>query len=150
MLLTGGHVLKERRKPMAKKITKIEPVSVQVALQLQPKKRVCAYCRVSTDSREQQNSFSAQVKYYIELIGKKDEWQYTGIYADEARSGTKLQKRDEFLRMIKDCEAGNVDMIITKSVTRFARNTVDSIQAIRKLKALSIAVYCQTANYNRV
>jgi len=61
---------------MEKKITKIEPVSVQVALQLQPKKRVCAYCRVSTDSREQQHSFSARVKYYIELINNKDEWQY--------------------------------------------------------------------------
>ena len=67
---------------MAKKITKIEPVSVQVTLQLQPKKRVCAYCRVSTDSSEQQNSFSAQVKYYTELIGKKDDWEYAGIYAD--------------------------------------------------------------------
>lgn len=133
---------------MAKKITKIEPVSVQVALQLQPKKRVCAYCRVSTDSREQQNSFSAQVKYYTELIGKKDDWKYAGIYADEARSGTKLQKRDEFLRMMKDCEVGKVDMIITKSVTRFARNTIDSIQAIRKLKALSIAVYFEKEHIN--
>lgn len=140
--------MKERRKPMAKKITKIEPVCVQVALQLQPKKRVCAYCRVSTDSSEQQNSFSAQVKYYTKLIGNKDEWQYAGIYADEARSGTKLQKRDEFLRMMKDCEAGKVDMIITKSVTRFARNTVDSIQAIRKLKALSIAVYFEKEHIN--
>lgn len=81
---------------MAKKMTKIESVSVQVALQLQPKKRICAYYRVSTDSREQQNSFSAQVKYYTELIGNKDDWQYVGIYADEARSGTKLQKRDDF------------------------------------------------------
>lgn len=133
---------------MAKKITKIEPVSVQVALQLQPKKRVCAYCRVSTDSCEQQNSFSAQVKYYTELIGKKDDWEYAGIYADEARSGTKLQKRYEFLRMMKDCEAGKVDMIITKSVTRFARNTLDSIQAIRKLKALSIAVYFEKEHIN--
>lgn len=133
---------------MAKKITKIEPVGVQVALQLQPQKRVCAYCRVSTDSREQQNSFSAQVQYYTELIEKRDDWQYAGIYADEARSGTKIQKRDEFLQMITDCESGKVDMIITKSVTRFARNTVDGIETIRKLKALGIAVYFEKEHIN--
>lgn len=86
--------------------------------------------------------------YYQELIGKKDEWQFAGIYADEARSGTKLQKRDEFLRMLKDCEMGSIDMIITKSVTRFARNTVDSINAIRKLKLLGIAVFFEKENIN--
>ena len=126
---------------MGKKITKIEPVKQQVILQLQPKKRVCAYCRVSTDSSEQKNSFSAQLVYYKALIEDRENWQFSGIYADEARSGTKLQKRDDFLRMMKDCEAGKIDMIITKSVTRFARNTVDSIQAIRRMKELGIAVY---------
>lgn len=131
-----------------KKITKINPVQNQVIQQLQPKKRVCAYCRVSTDSKEQHNSFSAQMAYYQELIGKREEWQYAGIYADEARSGTKLQKRDEFLRMLKDCEMGNIDMIITKSVTRFARNTVDSINAIRRLKLLGIAVFFEKENIN--
>lgn len=109
-----------------KKITKINPVKPQVMMQLQPTKRVCAYCRVSTDSREQQNSFIAQTAYYEELISKRSDWQYVGVYADEARSGTKLQKRDDFLRMIKDCEAGKIDMIITKSVTRFARNSASS------------------------
>lgn len=133
---------------MAKKITQIAPVRQQVAVQLQPQKRVCAYCRVSTDSREQQNSFSAQVAYYTELIGKKEDWLYVGIYADEARSGTKLQKRDEFIRMMHDCEAGKIDLIITKSVTRFARNTVDSIKAIRKLKALGIGVFLEKENIN--
>jgi site-specific DNA recombinase len=117
-------------------------------MQLQPTKRVCAYCRVSTDSREQQNSFIAQTAYYEELISKRSDWQYVGVYADEARSGTKLQKRDDFLRMIKDCEAGKIDMIITKSVTRFARNTVDSIKAIRKLKLLGIAVFFEKENIN--
>ncbi|WP_330586821.1 recombinase family protein [Aminipila terrae] len=68
--------------------------------------------------------FSAQIKYYTELISKKDDWEYAGICEDEAWSGTKLQKRDEFLRRIKDSEAGKVDMIITKSVTRFTRNTL--------------------------
>ena len=131
-----------------KKITKINPVKPQVIMQLQPQKRVCAYCRVSTDSREQQNSFTAQTAYYEELISKRSDWQYVGVYADEARSGTKLQKRDDFLRMIKDCEAGKIDMIITKSVTRFARNTVDSIKAIRKLKLLGIAVFFEKENIN--
>ncbi|EQB22619.1 Mobile element protein [Dehalobacter sp. UNSWDHB] len=126
---------------MAKKITKIDPVKQQVVRQLQPKKRVCAYCRVSTDSREQQNSFTAQLEYYTALIENQEDWQFAGIYADEARSGTKLQKRDDFLRMLKDCEDGKIDMIITKSLTRFARNTVDSIEAIRRLKALGVAVY---------
>ncbi len=133
---------------MAKKITKINPVQQQIAVQLQPKKRVCAYCRVSTDSREQQNSFSTQISYYTDLIGKKEEWQYAGVYADEARSGTKLQRRDEFLRMLQDCEAGKIDLILTKSITRFARNTVDSIAAIRRLKALGIAVFFEKENIN--
>jgi len=148
VLLTGTKVLKERRKTMAKKVRKIEPVKQKVILELQPKKRVCAYCRVSTDSREQQNSFSAQVEYYKTFIGKRDDWEYTGIYADEAKSGTQVKKRDEFLRMIKDCEDGKIDMIITKSVARFARNTVDSIEAIRKLKALGIGVYFEKEHIN--
>ncbi|MGE5632173.1 MAG: recombinase family protein [Caulobacteraceae bacterium] len=126
---------------MAKNVVKIEPVRQQVVRQLQPKKRVCAYCRVSTDSREQQNSFTAQLEYYTALIENQENWQFAGIYADEARSGTKLQKRDDFLRMMKDCEDGKLDMIITKSLTRFARNTVDSIRAIRRLKELGVAVY---------
>lgn len=126
---------------MAKKVVKIDPVKQQVVRQLQPKKRVCAYCRVSTDSREQQHSFTAQLEYYTTLIENQENWQFAGIYADEARSGTKLQKRDDFLRMMKDCEDGKIDMIITKSLTRFARNTVDSIQAIRRLKELGVAVY---------
>lgn len=133
---------------MAKKITKIDPVQQQITLQLQPKKRVCAYCRVSTDSREQQNSFAVQLEYYQTLIEGREDWQFAGIYADEARSGTKLQKREDFLRMMKDCEEGRIDMIITKSVTRFARNTVDSIQAIRRLKELGIAVFFEKENIN--
>lgn len=133
---------------MAKKVVKIDPVKQQIDRQLQPQKRVCAYCRVSTGSREQQNSFSAQLAYYKSLIENREDWQYAGIYADEARSGTKLQKRDDFLRMIKDCEDGKIDMIITKSVTRFARNTVDSIQTVRKLKELGIAVFFEKENIN--
>lgn len=131
-----------------KKITKINPVKPQVMMQLQPQKRVCAYCRVSTDSREQHNSYTAQTDYYERMISKRSDWQFVGIYADEARSGMKLQRRDDFLRMMRDCEMGKIDLIITKSVTRFARNTVDSIEAIRKLKLLGIAVYFEKENIN--
>lgn len=102
----------------------------------------------STDFREQHNSFSTQLKYYKTLIEDKEGWQFAGIYADEARSGTKLKKRDDFLRMMKECEDDRIDMIITKSVTRFARNTVDSIQAIRRLRELRIAVFFEKENIN--
>jgi site-specific DNA recombinase len=126
---------------MAKKVTRIEPVRQSVIQALRPKKRVCAYCRVSTDSTRQHTSYVAQVEYYEKYIGKHDNWEFAGIFADEAKSGTKVECRDEFQRMIKEYENGNIDIIITKSVTRFARNTVDSIEAIRKLKALGVTVY---------
>ncbi len=105
------------------------------------KKRVCAYCRISTDSEDQKHSLEAQVAYYSRLIGERNNWIFSGIYADEDRSGTKLNGRDEFQKMMQDCRRGQHDYIITKSVTRFARNTVDSIQAIRELKALGIGIY---------
>lgn len=133
---------------MVKKVRKIEPIHQKVMLELQPKKRVCAYARVSTDSIEQEDSFYYQVEYYKNYIGNRDDWEYAGIYADEGRSGTQVKKRDDFLRMMKDCEDGKIDMIITKSVTRFARNTVDSIKAIRKLKLLGIGVYFEKENIN--
>ncbi len=133
---------------MAKNVQIIRPVKQQIIQQLQPKKRVCAYCRVSTDSREQHNSFSVQMDYYKNFIEGQEDWKFAGIYADDARSGTKLQKRDDFLRMMKDCEDGKNDMVITKSVTRFARNTVDSIQAIRRLKELGIGVYFEKEHIN--
>ena len=124
-----------------KKITKIEPVSNGPAANAVEVKRVGAYCRVSTNSVDQKNSFEAQVDYYTRLIGEKEGWVLAGIYADEARSGTKLYRRDDFQQMMQDCWQGKIDLILTKSVTRFARNTVDSIKAIRELKAFGIAVY---------
>ena len=133
---------------MAKKVRKIEPIHQKVMLELQPKKRVCAYARVSTDSIEQQDYFYYQVEYYKNYVSNRDDWEYVGIYADETRNGTQVKKRDEFLRMMKDCEDGKIDMIITKSVTWFARNTVDSIKAIRKLKLLGIGVYFEKEHIN--
>ena len=126
---------------MGKKITKIEPVKQKQSTEYAATKRVCAYCRVSTGSAEQKNSFEAQVQYYTRLIEEKPNWILVGIYADEARSGTKVKHRDGFRQMIQDCKQGKIDLILTKSVTRFARNTVDSIHTIRMLKELGIEVY---------
>ena len=133
---------------MAKTVKTIEPVRQKVLHELRPKKKVCAYCRVSTDSAKQHTSYVAQTEYYQQYIQSRDEWEFAGIFADEAKSATKVKNRNEFLRMIKECEKGNIDMVITKSVTRFARNTVDSIETIRKLKALGIAIYFEKENMN--
>lgn len=135
-------------KKVVKIVTKIEPVSPQLNSHEVPAIRVCAYCRVSTDDADQKNSFEAQVDYYARLIAEKESWVCVGIYADEARSGTKTIKRDDFNQMMQDCRQGKIDMIITKSITRFARNTVDSIQSIRELKTLGIAVYFEKERVN--
>ena len=101
-----------------------------------PVKRVAAYCRVSTDEEAQASSFDLQVQHYTEYIGAHESWVLAGIYADEGISGTQVKHREQFQKMIEDCEAGSIDMIITKSISRFARNTVDCLTTIRKLKAL--------------
>ena len=101
-----------------------------------PIKRAAAYCRVSTDEDAQATSFDLQVKHYTEYIGAHENWALAGIYADEGISGTQVKHREQFQKMIEDCEAGRIDMIITKSISRFARNTVDCLTTIRKLKAL--------------
>lgn len=126
----------------------INPIHLMEAKSKGPKMRVCAYCRVSTDNAEQLQSFSAQVAYYIGLIENNDAWTFLGIYADEGISGTSKDKRDEFLRLIADCECKKVDMVITKSISRFARNTVDCIETVRKLKTLGIGVYFEKENIN--
>lgn len=110
------------------------------------KKKVAAYARVSTDSDEQQTSYEAQVDYYTTYIKNKPEWEYAGTYADEGISGTNMKKRDGFNRMIQDALDGKIDLIITKSVSRFARNTVDSLTTIRKLKEKGVEVYFEKEN----
>ena len=97
------------------------------------KKRVAAYARVSMESERMQHSLSAQVSYYSALIQKNPEWEYAGVYADYGISGTGMKGRDEFKRMLADCEAGAIDIILTKSIQRFARNTVDLLNTIRRL-----------------
>ena len=113
-----------------------------------PKLRVAAYCRVSTDSDEQATSYDAQVEHYTELIQKNPEWEFAGIYADDGISGTNTKKREDFNRMIDDCEAGNIDMIITKSISRFARNTLDCLKYIRQLKDKNIPVFFEKESIN--
>lgn len=110
--------------------------------------RVAAYCRVSTDSEDQLNSYKSQVKYYTDLIKSKPEWDLAGIYADEAITGTQVTKREDFQRLINDCMNGDVDMIITKSISRFARNTLDTLKYVRMLKEKGIAVFFEEENIN--
>ena len=121
--------------------------SQRTAAQVQ-KIRVAVYCRVSTDSEEQETSYEAQVSHYTEYIKSKPEWQMVEVYADDGISGTNTAKRDEFNRMIADCEAGKIDMVITKSISRFSRNTLDCLKYTRKLKALNIAVFFEKENIN--
>ena len=113
-----------------------------------PKLRVAAYCRVSTDSDEQETSYDAQVSHYTEYIQQNPQWTLAGIFADDGISGTNTKKRDEFNRMIDECMAGNIDMIITKSISRFARNTLDCLQYIRLLKDKNITVYFEKESIN--
>jgi site-specific DNA recombinase len=113
-----------------------------------PKLRVAAYCRVSTDSDEQETSYDAQVSHYTEYIQQNPQWTLAGIFADDGISGTNTKKRDEFNRMIDECMAGNIDMIITKSISRFARNTLDCLQYIRQLKDKNIPVYFEKESIN--
>lgn len=117
----------------------IQPVNVHSTQYT--RKRVAAYCRVSTKQEEQLNSYEVQVKYYTERINRENGWQLAGIYADKGITGTSTRKRDEFNKMIKACRRHKIDMIITKSISRFARNTVDCLKYVRLLKELGVDVY---------
>ena len=112
------------------------------------KQRVAAYCRVSTDSEEQLNSYEAQKAYYMQKIEENPDWVLAGIFADKGLSGTSLKKRDEFKRMIAACKRGRIDTILTKSLSRFARNTVDCLDTIRMLRARGIGVIFEKENIN--
>ncbi|MDI6829424.1 MAG: recombinase family protein [Armatimonadota bacterium] len=110
--------------------------------------RVCAYVRVSTDQVEQQESFSAQVQYYTAYINSNPAWSFAGIYADQGISGKSKEKRPEFLRMVKYAENKKSDLIITKSISRFARNKIDTLETVRKLKSIGIGIYFERENIN--
>jgi DNA invertase Pin-like site-specific DNA recombinase len=110
------------------------------------KRRVAGYARVSTNREEQENSFDAQVKYYTNYIQSRDDWEFISVYTDEGISATSTAKREGFNRMVADALDGKIDLIITKSVSRFARNTVDSLSTIRKLKEHGVEVYFEKEN----
>ena len=116
--------------------------------ELKRQKRVAAYCRVSTEEEEQQSSYEAQCSYYTDKIMTNPEWTMAGIFADEGISGTSTRKREEFNRMIRKCRQKKIDLILTKSISRFARNTVDCLKYVRVLKELGIGVYFEKENIN--
>ena len=110
------------------------------------KRRVTAYARVSTDHEEQQSSYEAQVDYYTNYINGRDDWEFVSVYADEGITGCNTKKRSGFNKMVEDALAGRIDLIITKSVSRFARNTVDSLTTIRRLKESGVECYFEKEN----
>ena len=105
------------------------------------KRRTAGYARVSTDNEEQLTSYEAQVDYYTNFIQNREDWTFVTVYTDEGISATSTAKRDGFNSMVADALAGKIDLIVTKSVSRFARNTVDSLSTIRKLKEVGCEVY---------
>ena len=127
------------------RITKVQRMQVP---QLKPKLRVAAYARVSMETEMLHHSIAAQISYYSSLIQRNPEWTYAGVYADEGITGTSTKQRDEFNRMIADCEAGKIDMVLAKSISRFARDTVDCLNTTRRLKELGIPVYFEREKIN--
>ncbi|MCD8075304.1 MAG: recombinase family protein [Lachnospiraceae bacterium] len=126
------------------KIRKIEPTIPQI----KKRKKVAAYARVSRDTERLAHSLSAQVSYYSRLIQNNPEWEYAGVYADYALSGTSAEKRPDFQRLLADCEEKKIDIILTKSISRFARNTVDLLETVRHLKELGIEVRFEKEHIN--
>lgn len=134
---------------MAKKAVKVieaRPLSQIEGVAIPEKLRVCAYCRVSTDSEEQKESYANQLSHYTQKIQSNPNWEFVDIYADEGISGTTDKKRPEFLRMIEDARAGKIDMILTKSISRFSRNTVVLLEKVRELREKGIAVVFENIN----
>ena len=125
-----------------KKITEIKKMKPV----LPERKKVAAYCRVSMETERLHHSLSAQVSRYSELIQSNPQWEFAGIYADEGISGTKAGLRPEFMRMIADCESGKIDIVLTKSISRFARNTVDLLETVRHLKDIGVEVRFEKEN----
>jgi DNA invertase Pin-like site-specific DNA recombinase len=126
------------------------PASESLSLQGRKNRqmRVASYSRVSTDFEEQLTSFHAQKSYYTDLIMRTPQWTLAGTYADEGISGASAEKRPEFMKMVRHCKKGKIDLIITKSISRFARNTLDSIGYVRKLKAMGVGVIFEKENIN--
>ena len=130
--------------PQAEKVVRYIAPKVSVSEEIKNKyrqKRVAAYCRVSTQQEEQINSYEVQTRYYTEKINAEPKWKLVRIFADKGISGTSTKHRDEFNKMIRMCKRGRIDMIITKSISRFARNTVDCLKYVRLLKDINVDVF---------
>ena len=110
------------------------------------RKRVAAYVRVSADSKSAMNSLSAQISHYNWSILSNPEWDYAGFYADEGISGTRNVRREQFQRLLCDCEKGKIDLILTKSISRFARNTLDLLETLRHLRDIGVEVFFEREN----
>ena len=126
---------------MAANVTYIPPKAAKPAIL-----RVAAYCRVSSDSSDQLHSYAAQIKAYTEQIGTHADWELVDVYADEGLTGTRMDKREDFQRLLADCRKGKVDRVLCKSISRFARNTRDCLAALRELSALGVTVYFEKEN----
>ena len=124
---------------------RIQPLT-QLPLHVVAKRKVAGYARVSTDSEEQENSYEAQVDYFTEYIKSNEAWEFVKVYTDEGISGVSTRRREGFNEMIADALAGKIELIVTKSVSRFARNTVDSLTTIRKLKDAGCECYFEKEN----
>lgn len=122
----------------------LHPAMMDTAKQ---KKRVAAFAYVSTDSDEQLSSYEAQVEFYTRHIQSNPEWEFVNVYTDEGISGTNTKKREGFNRMVADALAGKIDLILTKSISRFARNTVDTLTTVRKLKEKNVEVYFEKKDF---
>lgn len=114
------------------------------------RKKVCAYARVSTDLEDQLTSYNSQIEYYTKIIKSNSEWEFVGIYADEGISGTQIKNRVEFQRMINDALNGKIDIIITKSISRFARNTIDTLNTVRLLREHNVDVFFEKENIHTI
>ena len=128
-----------------KTVKRIEATAV---LPQKKKIRVAAYCRVSTDADEQLVSLETQKSHYRQHINSNPDWEFAGLYYDEGISATKTDKRLALQQMISDCEAGKIDYIVTKSLSRFARNTTDCLELVRKLQEINVPVFFEKENIN--
>ena len=146
----------ERKAKIRERYKGIDPNELDVIPAIKPadfysdksNKRVAVYARVSTDDPNQTSSYELQKNHYTDVVSRHEGWELSQIYADEGISGTSLQHRDSFVRMIQDCKTGKIDLIITKSVSRFARNVLDCIGYVRELAKLQppIGVFFETEN----
>jgi DNA invertase Pin-like site-specific DNA recombinase len=134
---------------LAKKLQPVPPQVIVIDPTIQVKSgklRTAAYARVSSDSDDQLNSFAAQVDHYTTLIGENEDWELVDIYADEGITGLRMDKRDDFQRLLRDCRKGKIDRILTKSISRFSRNTRECLQTIRELKSIGVTIYFEKEN----